>query len=479
MLFAINQYQKFWLSCVVFIGFGLVAVVTYNFYFLLFPFAFLVFSFYFKKVISKTETLFWLLIFCLPLSTELQVTSSLSLDFPTEPLMMLLSFFSVLHWLQKPSTFPKNLLTSNLFFLCCLHFLWVGVCCIYSTMPFLPVKYFLAKTWYIIPFVVLPQIWITQEQQLKKLGWLLLLPMLFVCLQTLIRHSFYGFSFESIKYTLSPFFRNHVNYSGMLVCLLPIAFVLIQNSKLKIQNIYLLNIIYSIFLLALYFAFSRGAWLALVAGLITMWLVKTNLLHWVLSGIGILVVAFCIKLSVQNNYLKLAPDFNTTVFHKNFNDHLQATIALKDVSNAERFYRWVAGVKMIAERPLTGFGPNSFYYNYKHYAAETFKTWVSNNPDHSTVHNYFLLLAIEQGLPGMIIFLILYVSMLLTAQKIYHSTVNKKHQTIAMIIVVTLAMIGVLNFLSDLIETDKIGSLFWLCLGLLIWLKTKMQTSLL
>jgi O-antigen ligase len=34
-------------------------------------------------------------------------------------------------------------------------------------------------------------------------------------------------------------------------------------------------------------------------------------------------------------------------------------------------------------------------------------------------------------------------------------------------------MIGVINSLSDMIETDKIGSLFWLCLGMIILLERK------
>jgi hypothetical protein len=34
-------------------------------------------------------------------------------------------------------------------------------------------------------------------------------------------------------------------------------------------------------------------------------------------------------------------------------------------------------------------------------------------------------------------------------------------------------MIGVVIFMSDMIETDKLGSLFWLCLGLLLLLDQK------
>ncbi len=41
------------------------------------------------------------------------------------------------------------------------------------------------------------------------------------------------------------------------------------------------------------------------------------------------------------------------------------------------------------------------------------------------------------------------------------------YKQVALAAAIILVMIGVVNFLSDLIETDKIGSLFWLCLGMI------------
>ena len=112
-------------------------------------------------------------------------------------------------------------------------------------------------------------------------------------------------------------------------------------------------------------------------------------------------------IKADDRYLQYAHDYRTTIFHHDFREHLQATYQLKDVSTAERFYRWIAGVRMIKDNALTGYGPNTFYNNYKPYAVPAFKTWVSDNKEHSTVHNYFLLIAIEQGIPGLLFFLLL------------------------------------------------------------------------
>lgn len=184
---------------------------------------------------------------------------------------------------------------------------------------------------------------------------------------------------------------------------------------------------------------------------------------------GIIILLFCIFwLKNNDRYLKFAHDYRSTIFHSDFQEHLAATYELKDISTAERFYRWIAGVRMLKDEWLTGHGPGTFSSNYKPYAIPAFRTWVSDNKDRSTVHNYFLLTAVEQGIPGLIFFLLLVGFMLYYAQQLYHRLKDIFYKKIAMAIGVTLIMLITVNFLSDLIETDKVGSLFFLCLSVLI-----------
>ena len=193
----------------------------------------------------------------------------------------------------------------------------------------------------------------------------------------------------------------------------------------------------------------------------------------------VLAISSVSWLSTGDRYLNYAHDYRTTIFHKDFEEHLVATYKLKDVSTAERFNRWIAGVRMVKDNWLTGYGPNTFYYNYKPYAIPAFKTWVSDNKEHSTVHNYFLLVLIEQGVPGFLFFLLIVGSMFYYAEKIYNRTEDKFYKAAALACGAMIMMIVVVNFLSDLIETDKVGSLFFLCLATLISidLKTRGQET--
>ena len=191
-----------------------------------------------------------------------------------------------------------------------------------------------------------------------------------------------------------------------------------------------------------------------------------------------MVVAFGLFIAVtigsifylQHNdrYLQYAPHYSTTIFHTNFEEHLVATYRMKDLSTAERYFRWIGGLRMTKDSWLTGFGPNTFYDNYKSYTIPAFKTYVSRNEEHSTVHNYFLLLIIEQGAIGLVLFLATIAFAFWQAQKMYHRSSDLFWKRTIAAVVSILSMICTVNFLSDLIESDKAGPLFYLCLAILI-----------
>ena len=140
---------------------------------------------------------------------------------------------------------------------------------------------------------------------------------------------------------------------------------------------------------------------------------------------------------------------------------------MEDMSTVERFYRWIAAVNLFKQHPMVGVGPNNFTANYKPYTVTSYETYISDNEEKSTVHNYFLLLLTEQGIPALLLYIILLVTIFLTAQRVYNisSEENRKY-----IIAITLCIVSFLfnNTLSDLVEANKVGSLFFISLALLI-----------
>lgn len=469
MLSFLQTKKFYWLAICSFFLCGLLSLLTQETYWLTIPFFLVAAVPLFQLIVTKTERVYWLLLITIPLSTEYNFTPSLGLDLPDEPLLIILSVAVTASILFNPSPF-RFIFESLIFKWIIAIVIWICISLYYASNQWLALKFILAKIWYLLPLVMLTALIHLRSSNFRKTALYICIPLSLVVIQTLIRHAFYGFDFVAIKKTMGPFFRNHVNYSAMLVCLIPIGILLLQFTQ-HTRKRYIIHLGLIIALLGLFFAYSRGAWLGLLVGIIGYYLIKKNILgKAILIGIISIVIGLIVLIN-NNRFMQFAPEHDETIFHENFSEHLNATIGLKDISNAERFHRWVAGVRMVAEKPWTGFGANSFYNNYQPYTAAAFKTWVSNNPEHSTVHNYYLLLALEQGLPALILFAGFFIYLLLLTQQLYHQFQQNYYRQISMGLGILLMMIASLNFTSDLIETDKIGGLFWLTTGILISLK--------
>lgn len=171
----------------------------------------------------------------------------------------------------------------------------------------------------------------------------------------------------------------------------------------------------------------------------------------------------------DNNYLAFQPDFDQTQSHKNLEDHLVATYEGTDMSVMERLYRWVAAGNMISEHPFLGFGPGTYISHYRQHSSRLFETYVSySDNDISTSHNYFLLLASEQGILASLIFMVLIAGFLIVGESLLHR-INDNQSRIWVIAIITSQCLICINILmADLIEVDKTGALFFLNLAMLI-----------
>ncbi len=412
---------------------------------------------------------FYALLFSIPISINLEETLRVGVDFPDEPLMLLLTasfLFFVLYNFNKINwTYLRN---NPLVILVLASFIWTAISVLYSENPILSSKYLIKKIWYLIPFFFFPILFFTDTKVLIRSVQLLLIPMLLLILLITYRHSLVGFSFEKTHDPLQPFFQNHVMYGSILSCLLPVSVGAIMLSrKLSIQWLFSLFLLVCI-LVGVYLAYSRAAWMAVLFSVMAYFFSKWRLMHFAMLGFYVLVGSGVYWLSNQNKFLDFKPKFEKTIMHESLEDHIMATIQGTDLSSAERYYRWIASIRMAKDRPLTGVGPNNFYDYYKSYTVVSFRTWVSRNPERSTTHNYFLFMLTEQGIPAMILYAILIIAIFWYGQKVYHQSITKRDQTIVLCALSLVAAVFINNFFSELLERDKIGSLFYLSLAAII-----------
>jgi O-antigen ligase len=439
---------------------------TYQLLFLLLPFVLPVFLI----SIYKPNWLGYALFGTLAFSKDLQFSNnSLTLDLPDEVFMLFITLYVILYYCYNNQNILKKAFLDNLFSLVILSCGYLLLSTIWSENPVVSLKFFAAKLWYILPFMFFPVIMqYYNNQWIHKVLAILVYTSVIAITIVLIIHATYWFSFEEVNKACSIFFTNHVNYGTYVAILIPISFFNAKyNTLIKKCNFINYGIVF-VFIIALFTSYCRSAWIAAMVAAVAVFIYYYKLL-FKLAVIGFcVVIGFISWLVTNNNYLRFKHPFKTTEYHTEWNQHWDATFKGTDVSNAERFYRWAAGANMAYNYLPLGSGSNTFYPIYKKYRVNAFKTWVSKNKDGSTVHNYYLLILIEQGIPGIILFMGILFIYLYQIQYFNISPLLKpwKWLSLSLFVIVIMQLTS-----SDVLESDKVGPFFYFSLS--IWFLAK------
>jgi len=415
------------------------------------------------------EKIFWLLMISLPISTEFDVTHSLATDLPTEPLIAGLSLVTLIYLAGHPDKINVKALRHPVMILLSLHLLWTMIAMVNSNKFIVSLKFFTAKMWYITTFVVLTMKIINSEKRFKTFFWCVFISLTFTAVSVLARLISMNFAFEDVQVAMRPFYRNHVSYAAILALFYPFIFVALGWYKRWSWTWLFLVGCIGLHLIAIQYSYTRTAYLALVIALGAWFIIRFKLMKYVLAGalvVGIVGISFLIT---NNKYLDFAPNYDTTISHNDFNSLVEATYKLEDISTMERVYRWVAAFRMSNDELEFGFGPGNFYNFYKGYTVKKFKTYVSHNPERSGVHSYFLMMLVEQGVLGLVFFIVLTFGFLIYGERIYHQTShNRERRQIVLGIILSMIVIDSFLLINDMIETDKVGSFYFMNIAMLV-----------
>lgn len=446
---------------------SLLAVFIFdNYYILGLPFAFVSIV----LLLQDMRIAFYAMLFLIPFSFNIGNT----LDFPDEILQLILTAYFILFALQNRFTVNwKKLLTQPIIVVVLISFFWLILATWFSADPLFSLKYLVKKIWYLVPFLFFPVFILRSSKQIILAYQMLAVPLFILGIWISYRYSLVGFKFEAVHAPLQPFFQNHVIYGSVMSCMIPLSLgAIFLSRKLSIQWLLAICML-AVFLFATYFAYSRAAWVAVFFAMCIAIAIKFKKTLITIIGFYILVLAGVLWMANKNHYMSFTPKMDKTIMHETLEDHIVATIQGTDISSAERYYRWIAAIRMSTDRPLLGVGPNNWYSYYKPYTISSFRTWVSRNMEKSTTHNYFLFMLVEQGYPAMILYAILIVAIFYQAQKIYHRTNDRFYKISVLSVTGMLAALFINNFFSELLETDKMGSMFYIGIAILVVLSAK------
>jgi O-antigen ligase len=276
----------------------------------------------------------------------------------------------------------------------------------------------------------------------KRMQWLVSI-MVFIIFITGL------YFFKNYRYIGKTIFREEKRISGTLSYLGPnewgafhahyffviLSIFLVDKLKIIKRILFILAILFSVY--SILFSYSRGAYIALMAGLIFISLVKKRIFVIPLILFFIFWQSLLPPAVVQR--------INQTQTEEGELDHSAQT----------RINLWETGLDIFNLNPLLGIGFNTIPF-------------VGLEGGFADTHNIYIKILAEQGLIGILIFLIILFLSLWYGWKLYKRADDTFLKGLGLGFVTCIIALMITNFFGDRWTYLPIGAYFWVFLGLVV-----------
>ena len=133
-----------------------------------------------------------------------------------------------------------------------------------------------------------------------------------------------------------------------------------------------------------------------------------------------------------------------------------------DESKLGRLNRWDCAISMFKERPVFGYGPGTYMFEYGKYQLKKNRTIISTNVgDGGNAHSEYLGPLSESGLLGLLTFLILGITIFYISINTWARLTDKRLKGIILAAIISLTTYFVHGLMNDFLDTDKLSVPFW------------------
>ena len=257
-----------------------------------------------------------------------------------------------------------------------------------------------------------------------------------------------------------PFFNDHTSLGAALAFCLPfLAGELFRKSTSLWYRIGVLTLLI-VFIPAFILSYSRAAWLSLIVASL-FWMVYRFRIPFKIVIPSLLSVIAVIALSWSSIMIRLNENRNES--SADFGSHISSVANITtDASNLERINRWKSGLRMASEKPLTGWGPGTYQFEYAPYQRASEKTIISTNwGEGGNIHSEYLGALVDSGIPGFILYLALVLLILYRGSIVYSNETDSETRYLILGLMTGFVTYVVHGALNNFLDTDKISALFW------------------
>jgi len=456
LIAALRPYQIYSLLALAII-FNFYLVANEYYFLLVYPLAILIVV----AALYSTDKVLLFVVFFTPLSINLDNFEMLNLGIylPTEPLLfgiMVLYIMRILAGEGIGKQLFRHPITIAIFF----YLGWILVTTLTSSMFIVSLKFLTVKLWFIISCYFFGKEIFVEKANIRRFIWLYIIPFTGVILYTVIRHSTYDFTQETAHWVMEPFFKDHTSYGALLAMFLPIIVGFLFSDRYSALTKVLIFAVLVVFITGTVLSYTRAAWVSLVVAGGVFVLMKLRIDFKLLMILGV-VAGTMFFLNYDN--MMMALQKNEQDSSDDFTEHVQSISNISsDASNLERLNRWNCAMRMFMDRPVFGFGPGTYQFQYAVYQYYSERTIISTNfGDGGNAHSEYLGPLSESGLFGFLSFTILVIVVMYKGITLYYKLEDPEMKNILMGVLLGLVTYVTHGVLNNYLDTDKASVPFW------------------
>ena len=394
-----------------------------------------------------------------PFAVDYALIGKTSLSMPVEPMMIV---FTVVFLFQEllMHSYDKRVLRHPVSILIMLSLVWMVFTSIVSLKPVESFKYTAVRLWFVIPFFYATAQSFQKVRHLRLFYWAYALSLAVVIVITTVNTmQSYG-DLQMLHHVMRPFYNDHTAYGCIIALMLPLSVYFAFEPKTLLWKRIVAVGLLALLLVGLWLSYCRAAWVSVVAAILIYALVRLGVrLRWLALGAAVLLGFF---LAFQNDIMyELGKNKQDSSF--TLADQVKSISNIStDASNLERLNRWSSAIRMWKEQPLTGIGPGSYQFIYGPYQRSDMMTIISTNDgDMGNAHSEYIGPLTEQGIPGALLMLAIFVVTFLTGERVYRTAVDRRLGHLALVLAVSLFTYYVHGILNNFLDTDKLSVPFW------------------
>lgn len=444
--------------CVVFVLLNALLVANEFYWLNLLPAALIVVWAMFTAV----DRLLLFIAFATPLSINLEELEigGIGVSLPTEPIMVGLMCLFLLKLGVQRNVIDARIWRHPITWVIGMQLIWTAVCIVPSSMPIVSMKNLLARLWFVCTAFFLATGLFEDRRNMYRFAQAYIAGLAIVIVYTLVRHAQFHFEHDPAHWVMSPFFKDHTSYGATIALFLPFAVAEVFREETSRSMRGLAFCMTALLVTGLIFSYTRAAWLSLVGALGIFLVLRLRVPGWVLAAL--MLTAGGVYWANEEQ-ITIALERNREESSDNMGEHVKSISNISsDASNLERINRWNSAVRMWQERPVFGWGPGTYMFQYAPFQASEDRTIISTNfGSQGNAHSEYLGPLSEQGVIGMLLMVALVVVSVTVALRLYQRMPPGADRSLFVAVFLGLVTYYLHGALNNFLDTDKIAVPFW------------------